>query len=164
MRRARMSIARSLCSSRSVSQGQVSWRRRSNRFRLFSCNGALLRSRGVSVLALKCSEAAEESVYDGTRVEHVFQSAEGCGSLCRANLPRLCRRGKICRVHRDLRFTAIGQDQNEMQSTFAMNRSQNVERPAFEWMASTDDGDSLRKVLMMGSVSWLPSTGSSTTN
>ncbi len=34
-----------------------------------------------------------------------------------------------------------------MQSTLAMNRSKNVERSAFEWMASTDDGNSLRKVL-----------------
>ncbi len=123
---------------------------------MFSCNGALLRSRGVPVLALQCSEAAEESVYDGTRVKQVFQRAEGCGRLCRANLLRLCRRGKICPVHRDQRFTAIGQNQNEMQSTFAMDRSQNVERPAVEWMASTDDGHSLWKVLMMGSVSCFP--------
>jgi len=105
---------------------------------------------------LQCSEAAEESVYEGTRVKQVFQRAEGCGSLCRANLLRLSKRGKIRPVHRDQRFTAIGQDQNEMQSTLAMNRSKNVERPAFEWMASTDDGNSLRKVLMMGSVSCLP--------
>jgi hypothetical protein len=85
-------------------------------------------------------------------VKQVFQRAEGCGRLCRANLLRLCSRGKVCPVHRDQRFTAIGQDQNEMPSTFAMNRCKNVERPAFEWMASPDDGHSLRKVLMMGSV------------
>jgi hypothetical protein len=124
---------------------------------LFSCNGALLGRRGVPVLALPCSEAAEESVYDGTRVKQVFQRAEGCGRLCCANLLRLYRRGKICPVHRDQRFTAIGQNQNEMQSTMTMHRSQNVERAAFKRMASTDNGDSLRKVLMMGSVSWLPS-------
>ena len=112
---------------------------------------------------MQCNEAAEESVYEGTRVKQVFQSAEGCGSLCRANLLRLSRRGKICPVHRDQRFTAIGQDQNEMQSTSAMNRSKNVERPAFERMASTDDGNSLRKVLLMGSVSWLPWIESITT-
>lgn len=147
-----MSIARTLCSSCSVSQGQVS-RRRSKRFRLFSCNGALLRSRGVSVLTLQYSEAAEESVYDGTRVKQVFHRGEGCRSRRRDSARRLCSRGKICPVHRDQRFTAIGQDQNEMQSTFAMNRSKNVERPAFEWMASPDNGDSLGKVLMMGSVS-----------
>ena len=153
-----MSIARSLCSSCSVSQGQVSWRRRSKRFRLFSCKGALLRSQGVSVLALKYSEATKESVHDGTRVKQVFQRGEGCRSMRREGARRLCSRGKICPVHRDQRFTAIGQDQNEMQSTFAMHRPKNVERPAFERMASTDNGNSLGKVLMMGSVSWLPST------
>jgi len=153
MRRARISIASSLCSSCRASHGQVSSRRRSKRFRLFSCNGALLRSRGVPVLALQCSEAAEESVYDGTRVKQVFQRAEGCGRLCRANLLRLCRRGKICPFHRDQRLTAIGQDQDEMQSTFTMYGPKDVERPAFERMPSTDDGNSLRKVLMMGSVS-----------
>ena len=113
---------------------------------------------------MQCSEAAEESVYDGTRVKQVFQRAEGCGRLCRANLLRLCRRGKICPVRRDQRFTAIGQNQNEMQSTFAMDRSQNVERPAVEWMASTDDGYLLWKVLMMGSVSCFPLIESITTN
>jgi hypothetical protein len=101
---------------------------------------------------LQCSEAAEESVYDGTRVKQVFQRAESCGRLCRATLLRLCSRGKICPVRRDQRFTAIGQDQNEMQSTFTMYGPKDIERPAFERMASTDDGDSLRKVLMMGSV------------
>ena len=89
-------------------------------------------------------------------MKQVFQRAEGCGRLGRANLLRLRRRGKICPVHRDQSFTAIGQNQNEMQSTLTMHRSQNVERPAFERMASADDGHSLRKVLMMGSVSWLP--------
>jgi hypothetical protein len=58
----------------------------------------------------------------------------------------------------DQRSTAIGQNQNEMQSTLTMYRSKNVERPAFERMASTNDGHSLRKGLMMGSVSWLPLT------
>ena len=124
---------------------------------MFSCNAALLRSRGVPVLALQRNEAAEESVYDGTRVKQVFHRAEGCGRLCRVNLLSLCRRRKICPVHRNQRFTAIGQNQNEMQSTLTMHRSQNVERPALERMASTDDGHSFRKVLLMGSVSWLPS-------
>ena len=53
------------------------------------------------------------------------------------------------------RLTAIGQDQNEMQATFTMRHPDNVEGPAFERMANTDNGDLLREVLMMGSVSWL---------
>jgi hypothetical protein len=38
-----------------------------------------------------------------------------------------------------------------------MHRSENVERFALEWMASADNSDLLRKVLMMGSVSQVPS-------
>jgi len=37
--------------------------------------------------------------------------------------------------------------------TFAMQGAQNAERLAFERMAGTDNGDLLREVLMMGSVS-----------
>ena len=70
----------------------------------------------------------------------------------------MCRRGQIGPIGRDQRLTAIGQDQNEMQSTFAMRRLHNVQGSALERVASTDNGDLLRKVLMMGSVSWLPST------
>jgi hypothetical protein len=74
----------------------------------------------------------------------------------------VCHRDKVRPVRRDQRFTSIGQDQNEMQSTFAMRRPKDVERPAFERMASPDNGDSLGKVLMMGSVSWFRSTPSTT--
>jgi hypothetical protein len=41
-----------------------------------------------------------------------------------------------------------------------MRHPEKVEGSAFERMASTDNGDLLREVLMMGSVSWLPSTTS----
>ncbi len=70
----------------------------------------------------------------------------------------MLRRSKGSPVPRNQRLAAVGQNQNEMQSTPAMRRPKNVERLAFERMASTDDGDALRKVLMMGSVSWFPST------
>ena len=71
---------------------------------------------------------------------------------------RLLRRVKVSPVRSDQRLTAVGQDQNEMQPTFTMCRPKNVERLAFERMAGTNDGDVLRKVLMMGSVSWFPLT------
>jgi len=158
--RARISVARILCSSWSVSQGWGSLRRRSNRVRFFSCNVALLPCRGVPGLARRYSEAAEESVYDGACVKQIFQRAERCRCLCRERSLRLLRRGKVSPVRRDQRLTAVGQNQNEMQSTLAMRRPKNVEQPAFERMASTDNGDALKKVLMMGSVSWFPSTPS----
>src|SRR5260370_41382478 len=67
MSRARISIATILSSSCSVSQGYVSSRRRSNRFRFFSCKGTLL----SRVLVCYYSEAAEVSVYDSAGVKHV---------------------------------------------------------------------------------------------
>jgi hypothetical protein len=73
------------------------------------------------------------------------------------------RRGKICPVAGIRDLLPSGKIRTKMQSTFTMYGPKEVQRPAFEPMAGADDGDSLRNVLMMGSVSWLPSTGSTTT-
>jgi hypothetical protein len=43
-----------------------------------------------------------------------------------------------------------------------MHRPENVERSAFERMANADNSYLLRKVLMMGSVSWVPLIESTT--
>ena len=80
---------------------------------------------------------------------------------CRAEL---YRQGQIGPIGRDQRLTAIGQDQNEMQSTLTMCPLENVQGSAIERMASTDNGDLLGKVLLMGSVSWLPLTPFHTAN
>ena len=45
-----------------------------------------------------------------------------------------------------------------MQSTFTMRHPENVEGLPLERMANADNGNLLREVLMMGSVSWLPLT------
>jgi hypothetical protein len=65
----------------------------------------------------------------------------------------LRRQGQIGPIGRNQRFTAIGQDQNEKQPTFTVHRPENVERFAFERMASANNSYLLREVLMMGSVS-----------
>jgi hypothetical protein len=44
-----------------------------------------------------------------------------------------------------------------------MHRPEHVERSAFERMARADNSYLLRKVLMMGSMSWVPSIESITT-
>jgi len=44
-----------------------------------------------------------------------------------------------------------------------MHRSENVEWLTFERMLRSDNGDLFGKVLMMGSVSYVPSIGSITT-
>src|SRR5215813_8624746 len=138
-------MARVWCSSR----------RRSKRFGFFSCKCFLLGGRGSTVLAGGGSEAAEESIYHGPCMKQVLERAEYCCCRCRGEL---CRQGQIGPIGRDQRLTAIGQDQNEMQSTFAMRPLHNVQGSALERMASTDNGDLLGKVLMIGSVSWLPLT------
>ena len=143
-----MRRARFLCSSSRLSQGAVSSRSRSNRFRFLFRKVALLRFRGVSVLRADGREAAEESIDDSSRVKQVFQRAEGGCGRC-----RLSWRGQIGPIGRNQRFTAIGQNQNEEQATFAIHRSENAERFAFERMARTENGYSFRQVLMTGSVS-----------
>jgi hypothetical protein len=74
------------------------------------------------------------------------------------------RAGQIGPIGRDQRFTAVRQDQNEKQSTVAMDRPQNRERLTVERMTGTGNRDFLREVLMMGSVTWFPSIGLTTTN
>ncbi|MGB2887191.1 MAG: reverse transcriptase domain-containing protein [Candidatus Acidiferrales bacterium] len=119
---------------------------------MFFCKKALLRCRRLFTLVVKCSEAAEESVYDRTAVKQIFQGTERCRGMGGESVRRWGRRGEVRPVRRNQRFAAIGQDQNQMQSTFAMRGCENVERSALKRMASTDNPDFLGKVLMMGSV------------
>ena len=99
------------------------------------------------------SEAAAESVYHGAGVKQVFEGAEGRRRRCRVMWGR---RGQIGPIGGDQRFAAVRQDQNEKQSAVAMDRPQNRERLTFERMAGADNCDSLGKVLVMGSVSYVP--------
>ena len=160
MSRARIWTTTAWCSSGRVSHASVSPSRRSKRFRFFSRKGALLCGRGVAVLAGCRSEAAEESVYHGAGVEQVFARAKSR----RNSREGLCSGGEVSPFGRDQRFTAVRQNEPEKPSTFPMHRPKNVKRSAFERMAGTDNSDPLGKVLMMGSVSWFPSTGLTTTN
>jgi hypothetical protein len=127
--------------------------KRSKRFRFFSRKSALLCGWGVAVLAVGRSEAAKESIHDGAGVKQVFERAEGCHRRCGEGLGR---RGQIGPIGGDQRFTAIRQNQNQMQSAMPMDVPKNSERLAFERMAGTDNGDSLEEVVMMGSVSYVP--------
>jgi len=152
MRRARISITRSFFSSCRVSHGLVSSRRRSKRVGYFFRNGALLPCRGVPGLARKCNDAAEESVNDGACAEQILHGAKRFRRLRRKRFLRLDCRGQVSPVRRDHGLAAIGQDQNQNQSAISVCRSKNVERFTFKRMPSADNCNSLRKVLMMGSV------------
>ena len=83
-------------------------------------------------------------------MQQVFQRAKSGRDGRREGL---CGRGEVGPIGGNQRFTAIGQDQDEKEPTFAMHRPENVERAAFERMANADNSDRLGKVLMMGSVS-----------
>ena len=151
--RARMSMATSCCSACNASHGHLSSRSRSKRLGWFSRTVTLLLSRHAC-----CGrKAVEESVGDGTCVKQVLYGSQRCCGMQRENLTRLSYRCKVCPVGGDHRLTAIGQDQDEIQWSVAMYCPQNLERSCFKRMATSDNRDPLGKVLMMGSVSWLPS-------
>jgi len=80
-------------------------------------------------------------------------SLPGNRELLRQCTNGLCGRSQVGPISRNQRFAAIGQDQDEKETTFAVHRPENVERAAFERMANTDNSDRLGKMLMMGSVS-----------
>jgi hypothetical protein len=88
-------------------------------------------------------------------VQQVFQRAECCRGW---RTDGLCGRGQVGPIRGNQRFTTIGQDQDEKEPTFPMHRPENVERLAFERMPRSDNVDLFGKVLMMGSVSYVPST------
>jgi len=88
-------------------------------------------------------------------VQQVFQRAECCGQSWGTD-GCWCGPGQVGPIGRNQRFTAIGQDQDEKEPTFPMHRPENVERLAFERMLRSDNGDLFGKVLMMGSVSYVP--------
>src|SRR2546428_12280445 len=105
MSRARISIATILCSSPNVSQGYVSSRRRSNGFRFFSCNAALL----GRALVCHYSEADEERVYDSACVQQGFERHNCC---CGRRGPiKLWGQGKIRPRCKDNVSAADGQVQ-----------------------------------------------------
>ena len=73
------------------------------------------------------SEAAEESIHDGAYVKQVFPGAQR-GSLIRSDSTVRLHGGRNIRpVGRDERFTAVGQDQKEIQSAAPMNGAKNSE-------------------------------------
>lgn len=71
------------------------------------------------------SEAAEESIHDGAYVKQVFPRAKR-GSLIRSDSTVRLHGGRNIRpVGRDERFTAVGQDQKEIQSAVPMDGAKN---------------------------------------
>ena len=64
---------------------------------------------------------------------------------------------KIRPVSRDPRLTAVGQEEHELQAGAHAHLSEDLQRLAFEGMMRTRDSDAFGEVLMMGSLSYVPS-------
>jgi hypothetical protein len=65
---------------------------------------------------------------------------------------------KIRPVSGDPRLAAVGQEEHELQAGAHAYLSEDCQRPALEGMMRTRDSDAFREVLMMGSLSYAPST------
>jgi hypothetical protein len=67
---------------------------------------------------------------------------------------------KIRPVNGDPRLTAVWQEEHELQAGAHVHLSEDLQRLAFEWVMRTRDSDAFGEVLMMGSLSYAPSTTS----
>jgi hypothetical protein len=65
---------------------------------------------------------------------------------------------KIRPVSGDARLTAVRQEEHELQAGAHAHLSEDLQRLAFEGMMQTRDSDAFGEVLMMGSLSYAPST------
>jgi hypothetical protein len=101
--------------------------------------------------------AAQESISEVAKSQEVRERAD---QLRRVS----CAGGflKIRPVSRDPRLTAVGQKEHEVQAGAHAHLSQDLQTLACEGMVRTRDRDAFGEVLMMGSVSYAPSTKSIT--
>ena len=91
------------------------------------CKDTLLVHGGICLFALRLSEAAEESIYNRTGVKQSFQRVKRCGLFRSDSTKRLHGGRNVGPVGRDERFTAVGQNQKEIQSTVPMDGPKNSE-------------------------------------
>ena len=72
--------------------------------------------------------------------------------------PLLCllHAAEICPISGNQRAASVGEDENQMQSSFTMRVDKDCQRLPFEWMVLPSDYDVLGKVVEVGSLSCLP--------
>jgi hypothetical protein len=95
----------------------------------------------------------QESISEVAESQEVAERAD--------QLRRFGRAGgflKIRPVSGDPRLAAVGQEEHELQAGAHAHLSEDAQRLAFEGMMRTRDCDAVGEVLMMGSVSYAPST------
>lgn len=101
--------------------------------------------------------AVEESVDDGACMKQVLDGTQRRSRLNRKSVPRRSYSAIIGPLCWDHGLAAVGQNQHQIQAALTMDPTENLERSRFKGMVTADNRDPLRKVMMMGSVSWLTS-------
>jgi len=112
------------------------------------------------VALLGCRDAVEKSVDDNARAKQVRYLGKAWRRLMSGLVAALRHIGPGGGNEYP---TAIGKNQKKLKLPLPMCLPQDLQRPPFERMGLTDDSDGFGKVFETGSVSCVPSIGSSTT-
>jgi hypothetical protein len=99
----------------------------------------------------------EESVNQGAALEQVGQRAQERPVSVGGVAGNPLRATPIGPISGSEGAALIRQDQQEVELTAPLCAAQDLKGLAFKWMPSADNGDLVRIVFEMGSVSWVPS-------
>jgi len=97
--------------------------------------------------------AAQESIGQAAKTQEVIQRADQ-----RRGLRKAGRSFEVGPVGGNQRLTSVRQKEHELQTAGHVGLPEDLQRLSFEGVMGTGDGHPFREVLMMGSVSWCPST------
>jgi hypothetical protein len=131
------------CSSSNCSHRCVSGIGMSLKFRI-SCGMALL---ACPRSYWQLRGAAQKDINEVAKTQQVIQRTDEHRSLCRAGD---CL--EVCPVGGDQRFTAVWQDENELQAARHAGLPKDLQRSSLEGVMRTRDSHAFGEVLMMGSV------------
>jgi hypothetical protein len=96
--------------------------------------------------------AAQKSINEVAKTQQVIQRADEHRSLWRAGGSI-----EVCPIGGDQRFTAVWQNEHELQAARHAGLPKDLHRLSVEWVMLTRDGHAFGEVLMMGSLWWFPS-------
>ena len=120
----------------------------------FSCGMALLSW-------LRCyrqiGNTAQKGIDDGTKVQQIIQRTDETGSP-----QRFGGAFEVGPIGGGQRLAAVGQKEHELQAGGHADLAQDLQRLSVEGVVRTRNGHAFGEVLMMGSVSYAPSTPSTT--
>jgi hypothetical protein len=99
------------------------------------------------------SGATQQSIDQTAKPQQIIQRADQ-----RRGLRKGGRSFEISPVGGDQRLAAIRQNENQLQAIGHARLPEDLQRLSFERVMRTRDGHAFGEVLVMGSVSWFPST------